>query len=144
MFKMLTSWQIYALLSAFFAGLVAILAKIGIANIPSNTATFIRTVIINIFLIFLISIRGEWVNPTTLNPRNLTFLILSGLATGLSWICYFKALQMGPASMVAPIDKLSLIFAVVLAVLFLGEHLSLLQWSGVVLMTVGALLVGLK
>ena len=141
---MLNNWQIYALGSAVFAGLTAVLAKVGVVGLPSNTATLIRTIVIMMFLIPLVIIRREWVNPFTLNTRILVFLVLSGIATGLSWICYFRALQIGPASVVAPIDKLSLFFAVLLAVLFLGERLSLYQWGGVILMSFGALLVAFK
>ena len=141
---MLSDWRIYALGSAIFAGLTAVLAKVGVSGLPSNTATLIRTIVIIMFLVVLVSLRGEWVNPFTLNSRTLIFLILSAIATGLSWICYFRALQMGPASVVAPIDKLSLFFAVLLAVLFLGERLSLYQWGGVTLMSFGALLVAFK
>jgi len=141
---MLNEWQIYALGSAFFAGLTAILAKIGVSSIPSNMATLIRTIVIIIFLIFLVIIRREWINPATLNIKSLIFLLLSGIATGLSWICYFRALQMGPASIVAPLDKLSLLFTVLLSVLFLGEHLGFLQWVGVALMSGGILLIIMK
>lgn len=141
---MLNEWQIYALGSAFFAGLTAILAKTGIANIPSNMATLIRTAVIITFLIFLVLVRREWVNPASLNSKNLLFLILSGIATGLSWICYFRALQMGPASIVAPLDKLSLLFTVVLSALILGERLGLYQWAGVLLMTCGIFLIIFK
>jgi len=141
---MLSNWQIYALGSAVFAGLTAVLAKVGVAGLPSNTATLIRTIVIIMFLIALVIIRREWVNPFTLNKKILIFLILSGIATGLSWICYFRALQIGPASIVAPIDKLSLPFAVLLSVLFLGERLSLYQWGGAILMSLGALLMILK
>ena len=141
---MLNNWQIYALGSAVFAGLTAVLAKVGVVGLPSNTATLIRTIVIMMFLIPLVLIRREWVNPFTLNSRVLIFLILSGIATGFSWICYFRALQLGPASVVAPIDKLSLLFAVVLAILFLGERLSLYQWGGVIFMSFGALLIAFK
>ena len=141
---MLNNWQIYALGSAVFAGLTAVLAKEGVVGLPSNAATLIRTVVIMMFLIPLVIIRREWINPFTLNMRILIFLVLSGIATGLSWICYFRALQIGPASAVAPIDKLSLLFAVVLAVVFLGERLSLYQWGGVILMSSGALLIAFK
>ena len=141
---MLSDWRIYALGSAVFAGLTAVLAKVGVAGLPSNAATLIRTVVIFVFLIALVLIRSEWVNPFRLSSRTLIFLILSGITTGLSWICYFRALQIGPASTVAPIDKLSLVFGVVLAVLFLGERLNLLQWGGVILMGFGALLVASK
>lgn len=142
--RMSSDWWIYALGSAVFAGLTAVLAKVGVSGFPSNTATLIRTIVIILFLVFLVSLRGEWVNPFSFNSRSLLFLVLSGIATGLSWICYFRALQIAPASVVAPIDKLSLVFGVLLAVLFLGERLSLLQWGGVLLMSVGALLVAFK
>ncbi|MCX5667319.1 MAG: EamA family transporter, partial [Candidatus Omnitrophica bacterium] len=137
-------WLIYALGSAVFAGLTAVLAKVGVAGLPSNTATLIRTVVITIFLIPLVIIRREWINPFTLNSKSLIFLILSGIATGLSWICYFRALQIGSASVVAPVDKLSLLFAVVLAVVFLGERLSIYQWGGVMLMSFGVLMIAFK
>jgi len=137
-------WRAYALGSAVFAGLTTILAKVGIEGIPSNTATLIRTVVVILFLIGLVILRGEWVNPFSLNSRILLFLILSALATGLSWICYFRALQIGPASLVSPIDKLSLLFAVVFAVIFLHERLGLWQWLGAVLMGLGAMLMALK
>ena len=138
--KIFDQWQTYALASAFFAGLVAVLAKIGVANIPSNAATLIRTAVITIFLVVLVSLRQEWTNPLLLDKKSLIFLVLSGLATGLSWLCYFRALQIGPVSGVAALDKLSLIFAVVMATLFLNEHLGWQQWGGVLLMTCGALL----
>ena len=141
---MLNQWQMYAFASAFFAGLVAILAKLGVANIPSNTATLIRTIVITVFLVILITLRKEWISPTLLDKKSLIFLILSGIATGFSWICYFRALQMGSASGVVSVDKLSLIFTVLLAAMFLGEHLTWTQWGGVILMTGGALLVILK
>ena len=137
-------WQIYALGSAFFAGLTAILAKIGVAGISSNVATFIRTIIVCLFLGLWIAARAEWVNPFTLNSKSLIVLILSGLTTGLSWLLYFRALQMGDASLVVSIDKLSLPFAVILAVIFLGEHLGVRQWFGVALMVTGSLLVAFK
>ena len=141
---MLNDWKIYAIASAFFAGLTAILAKIGVKDISSNLATLIRTVIILLFLIGFVWFRHEWQNPFTLSKKSLIFLAFSGLATGLSWLCYFRALAMGPASLVAPLDKLSLIFAVILSVLFLGERLTLIQWSGAFLMAVGALMIAFK
>ena len=141
---MFNDWQAYALASAFFAGSVVVLAKIGVANIPSNVATLIRTVVIALFLVVLVSLRKEWINPLLLDRKSCIFLVLSGIATGLSWICYFRALQMGPASGVLSLDKLSSIFAVSLAALFLGEHLGWQQWGGVILMTCGAFLIVLK
>ena len=141
---MQNNWQIYALGSAFFAGLTAILAKLGVAGISSNVATFIRTLIVCVFLGLWIAARAEWVNPFMLNSKNLTLLILSGLATGLSWLLYFRALQLGDASLVISIDKLSLPFTVILAVFFLGEQLGIRQWLGVALMVMGSLLVAFK
>ena len=128
---MFQHWRTYAFMSALFAGLTAIFAKIGVKNMPSNYATLLRTFIIIIFLALLVEARREWINPLSLDRRSLIFLLLSGIATGLSWLCYFRALQTGPASLVAPIDKLSLVFVVVLSVVFLGERLGPTQWAGV-------------
>ncbi len=139
----MNDWQLYALASAFFAGLTAIFSKVGVTGISSNLATFIRTVTIILFLIIFLTIRREWSAFST-SGRSLFFLILSGLTTGFSWLCYFRALQTGPASGVAPLDKLSLVFAVVLAVLFLGEQLNGIKWLGVILMGSGALLIAIQ
>jgi len=138
------NWKIFAVGSAFFAGLTAVLAKIGVRNISSNLATLIRTVVIIIFLGLVIGFRGEWKNPFLIDRRSLIFLVLSGITTGLSWLFYFRALQSGPASLVAPIDKLSLVFAVVLSLLFLGERLGIYQWLGICLITSGVLIIILK
>ena len=138
------NWKLFALGSALFAGLTAVLSKIGVEDIPSNLATLLRTFVILLFLIGLVLVRQEWRNPGELSSRTLLFLVLSGLATGLSWICYYRALQIAPASLVSPLDKLSLVFAVILAVLFLGERLTLIQWVGTALMTSGAILLILK
>ena len=138
------AWKLFALGSAFFAGLTAILAKIGVAQVPSNLATLVRTLVILLFLSILVAVRGEWHNPLSLPPKSLLFLGLSGIATGLSWICYYRALQLGPASLVAPIDKLSLVVAIVLAVLVLGERLTLWQWVGSGLIAAGVVLTTLK
>jgi transporter family protein len=118
------SWQVYAFGSAFFAGLTAILAKIGVAQINSNLATLIRTGVILVMTTLIVSWRSEWEPWNKLSGRAVTFLCLSGIATGLSWLCYYQALQRGPASLVAPIDKLSVAFVIVLAFLFLGEPLT--------------------
>ena len=141
---MLQHWKLYAFMSALFAGLTAIFAKLGVKNIPSNYATLFRTAVIIIFLALLVEARREWINPLSLDRRSLIFLLLSGIATGLSWLCYFRALQTGPASLVAPVDKLSLVFVVALSVVFLGERLGPVQWTGVFLMTSGAVLIALK
>jgi len=138
----MSDWKLFAIGSAFFAGLTAILAKIGVKNIPTNLATLIRTVVILGFITFIVSVRREWKGP--LDRTGLIFLVLSGLATGLSWLCYFRALQSGPASLVAPIDKLSLVFAVGLSLLFLGERLSVYQWVGIGFITLGTFIVILK
>jgi transporter family protein len=118
------TWQLFALGSALFASLTAIFGKIGVAQINSNLATLIRTVVILIVTALIITFRGEWEPLDKLSGRSVLFLALSGIATGLSWLCYYRALQIGPASMVAPVDKLSVVFVIVLAALFLGEALT--------------------
>ncbi|MFH1092995.1 MAG: EamA family transporter [Candidatus Omnitrophota bacterium] len=138
------NWKIFALGSAFFAGLTAVLAKIGVKNVTSNLATLIRTIVIIVFLGVLIGLRHEWRNPFSIDRHSLIFLALSGITTGLSWLCYFRALQAGPASLVAPIDKLSLVFVVVLSLLFLGERVGVYQWLGICLMTAGAVIIIFK
>jgi transporter family protein len=134
------SWQVYALLSAVAAGATAVLAKVGVEGVPSNLATAIRTVVILVFAWAIVLARGEQQALASVSPRALLFLVLSGCATGLSWLAYFKALQMGPASRVAPIDKLSLAVTLALASLVLGEPITLRVGAGVALMIVGALL----
>ena len=138
----MAAWMVCAFGSAVFAGLTAVLAKIGVDGVPSNLATFIRTVVILVFVALLISARREWGASGRLSQRSVIFLVLSGVTTGLSWLCYYRALQGGPASLVAPIDKLSLVIAVGLAVSVLGERLTAWQWLGASLMTLGALLLG--
>lgn len=135
----MVDWRIYALGSAIFAALTAILAKVGVINVDSNLATFVRTVVILALCSLAVTIRGGWAWETV-SPRSLRMLTLSGVATGLSWLCYFKALQAGPASRVAPIDKLSVVFVVLLAALFLREPLTLKVGIGAVLITAGAVL----
>jgi transporter family protein len=134
------SWQVYALLSAVAAGATAVLAKVGVEGVPSNLATAIRTVVILVFAWAIVLARGEQQALASVSPRALLFLVLSGCATGLSWLAYFKALQIGPASRVAPIDKLSLAVTLALASLVLGEPITLRVGAGVALMIVGALL----
>jgi transporter family protein len=136
-------WKAYAGLAAFFAALTAIFGKLGVAEINSNLATFLRTVVVLAVSALLVSARGEWENPARLSPRACLFLILSGIATGLSWLCYYRALQTGPASRVAPIDKLSVVIVVIVAVLFLGEPLTWTVGVGAVLILAGAILVAL-
>ncbi len=134
-------WRLLALGSAFFAGTTALLGKIGVRDIPSNLATLIRTAAIFPFLILIVSVRGEWGGVRSMSAHTILFLTLSGIATGLSWMCYYRALQLGPASLISPIDKLSMVVAIALSITFLGERLSSMQWVGVALMLVGAVLV---
>lgn len=117
-------WEFWALGSAFFAGLTALLGKIGVAGINSNLATLIRTVVILVVATALVALRDEWQRPAAIATRTWLFLILSGVATGLSWLCYYRALQLGPVSRVAPVDKLSVAFAIALGVMILGETLT--------------------
>src|SRR5271167_4899947 len=123
------NWLHWALLSALFAGLTAVLAKAGVKGIDSNPATAIRTVVILVFAWSIAFFRG-FNSLSKATSRTWLFLILSGLATGASWLCYFRALQLGEASKVAPVDKLSVVIAMILAVLFLGERLTWRQWAG--------------
>jgi transporter family protein len=119
-----SSWVLFALGSAFFAGLTALFGKIGVAGINSNLATFIRTLVILAVTAAILSLRDEWQPASPIQPKTWLFLVLSGIATGLSWLCYYRALQLGPVSKVAPIDKLSVAFAILLGVLFVGESLT--------------------
>ena len=135
------NWIGYALLSAIFAAATSILAKIGIKDVNSNLATAIRTVVIFVFAWGIVFIQGSQKTIPTISRFSLIFLILSGIATGLSWIFYFKALQMGDASKVVPIDKLSLVFTVILAAMILKESLSVKAIVGVILMVAGSVLV---
>jgi transporter family protein len=130
-------WWIYALLSAFFASLTAIFAKIGVTNVNANLATAIRTVVILVVAWGIVLARGEAKGLNTLSKHNVLFLVISGIATGLSWICYFKALQMGKVSQVAPVDKLSVALTIVLSVVFLGEALTLKTALGALLIVAG-------
>jgi transporter family protein len=135
------SWLLFALGSAFFAALTALFGKLGVAGINSNLATFIRTIVILLVTAGILSLRNEWNRPTGLPTSSWVFLVLSGIATGLSWLCYYRALQLGPVSKVAPIDKLSVAIAIVLGVLLLGEQVS---WSLVIgggLIVAGAIVI---
>ena len=140
----LASWQFWALSSALFASLTAIFAKIGIENVNSDFATFIRTIVILFAAGAMVLITNHWQSPATVSARSWTFLILSGLATGFSWISYFRALKLGQAAQVAPIDKLSVVLVAIIAATFLGEKLSPVNWIGVALIGVGAVLVALQ
>jgi transporter family protein len=134
-------WVAWALLSAFFAALTAIFAKVGVANINSDLATFIRTIVIAVVLCAILLARGLFQPLDTISPRTYLFLALSGLATGASWLCYFRALQIGEAALVAPIDKLSVVLVAVFGVIFLREQLTSVNWIGIAMIAAGAILV---
>ena len=138
------SWQLWAFLSAVFAALTAIFAKIGVENIGSDLATFIRTVVVLISFLVLLLATGQFATSGPISPRTWTFLILSGLGTGASWLCYFRALKLGPASMVAPIDKLSVVLVAFFAFAFLGERPSATGWVGIGLIAAGAVIIAIK
>jgi bacterial/archaeal transporter family protein len=142
--NLLLSWVFWALLSAGFAALTAIFAKAGIENVNSDFATFIRTVVILLVAGMIVYASGNWQGPSSVSAKTWLFLILSGAATGASWICYFRALKLGDAARVAPVDKLSVVFVSVFAVLFLGERLALPNWLGVILIACGAVLVAYR
>ncbi len=131
-------WETFALLSAFFAGLTAFLGKMGVMNINSNLATLIRTIVVLVMTGLIVGLRHQWQWPQGSAAKAWIFLVLSGIATGLSWLCYYRALSLGPVSKVAAIDKLSVAFAIVLGVLFLGENLTWQTMVGAVLIVLGA------
>jgi transporter family protein len=138
---LLASWAFWAVLAAVFAALTAIFAKVGVENVGSDFATFVRTVVILAAIALILTVTGTWQRLDSVSARSLTFLVLSGLATGASWICYFRALKLGDAARVAPIDKLSVVLVAIFGVVFLGENLALANWFGVGLIAVGAFLV---
>ena len=137
------SWQLWAFLSAVFAALTAIFAKVGVEGINSDLATLIRTVIVLMALALILFATGQLSHPGPISSKSWLFLLLSGLGTGASWLCYFRALKLGPATLVAPIDKLSVVLVALFGMLFLGERLTALNWLGVVLVAAGAILVAL-
>ena len=137
-------WFMWAILSACFAALTAIFAKVGLRQVDSDLATLIRTVIIVFVLSLMVWGLGKWQNPLLLSGKTWLFLTLSALATGASWLCYFRALQLGQASQVAPIDKFSVVLVTLFAVLFLGERPSLQEYLGIVLIALGVLTIALK
>jgi transporter family protein len=139
-----SSWFIWALLSAVFAALTAIFAKIGLAGVNSDMATLIRTVVIFGLLGAFVFATGKWMDPFELSVKTWLFLVLSGLATGASWTCYFRALKVGDASKVAPVDKLSLLLVVLIAVVFLGERPSAQEWAGILMVGVGVMVLAFK
>ena len=139
----LSSWQLWAVASAAFAALTAIFAKIGVADLNADLATFIRTLVVVAALALILFATDQFQAPGTISSRSYLFLVLSGLGTGASWLCYFRALKLGNASQVAPVDKLSVVLVAIFGVVFLGEKLSTLHWSGVALIAIGAVLLAI-
>ena len=139
-----SQWFVWAMLSAVFAALTTIFAKLGLAGIESDFATLVRTAVILVLLAVLVLATGKWTNPLTLSPRTLGFLFLSALATGASWVCYFRALQMGDAALVASVDKSSLVLVAIFAVSFLGERPGIRGWTGIALVAAGIIVLGLR
>ena len=137
-------WLPWALGSAVFAALTAIFAKIGLEGIDSDFATLVRTFVIVGVLGAFVAATGKWRNPFALPSRSLAFLVLSAFATGASWVCYFRALKVGEAAKVAPVDKLSVVLVAIFATAFLGEELSALNWAGIALVALGAILVAAR
>ena len=137
-------WIFWAMLSAIFAAFTAIFAKIGIQGVDSDLATLVRTAIIIVVLSLFVWLTGKWSNPFALPSKTWVFLSLSGLATGASWVCYFRALQIGDASKVAPVDKFSIVLVVIFAFAFLGERPSLREWFGIALVAAGVILLAFK
>ncbi|PZQ88725.1 MAG: transporter [Leifsonia xyli] len=144
MSTLLASWTTWALLAAVFAALTAIFAKIGVEGVNSDFATFIRTLVVVGALGALLAATRQWQPLNSISGRTYAFLVLSGLATGASWLCYFRALQLGDAARVAPIDKLSVVLVAIFGATLLGEKLSLVNWIGVALISAGAMLVAFK
>jgi transporter family protein len=139
---LLNDWRLFAIGSAIFASLTAITAKVGVSNLPSNLATLFRTVVIVLFLVGIVAWRNEW-QFSAVDKRSALFLIVSGLCTGASWLCYFHALKLGPASQVAPVDKLSVGLTMILAFAMLGEKFTLKVVLGGILVTTGSFLIAL-
>jgi len=142
--SLFSSWQLWAVLSAAFAALTAIFAKVGVENVGSDFATFIRTIVILCAAGAILVLTGQWQPLGSVSARSYVFLVLSGLATGFSWLCYFRALKLGDAARVAPIDKLSVVLVAIFGALFLREKLAAQNWLGVALIALGAILVAFK
>jgi transporter family protein len=138
------SWQLWAFLSAIFAALTAIFAKVGVEGINSDLATLIRTAIVLVTLALILFMSGQFSHPGPISAKSWLFLFLSALGTGASWLCYFRALKLGPATLVAPIDKLSVVLVAIFGVAFLGERPSWNGWLGIALIATGAVLIVIK
>lgn len=137
-------WQVWALASATFAALTAVFGKLGVENLNSDFATLIRTGFILVILAFMVLATGQYQSLASVPARSYLFLLLSGLATGASWVCYYRALKLGDASRVAPLDKLSVVLVAVFGLLFLGERLSAKNWTGIAMIAAGAVLVAAR
>ncbi|HLJ71208.1 MAG TPA: EamA family transporter [Roseiarcus sp.] len=140
----LSLWQFWAVLSAVFAALTAIFGKVGVEKVGADLATFIRTIVILVFAALIVTASGQWRDAGAISSRSAVFLVMSGLATGASWLCYYRALQIGDAARVAPIDKLSVVLVALFGVAFLGERLAAPNWLGVALIAAGAILVAYR
>ena len=140
----INDWFFWAILSAVFAALTAIFAKIGLQGVDSDFATLIRTFVIIFVLALFVYLAGKWSNPFALSQKTWIFLTLSGLATGASWVCYFRALKIGEASKVAPVDKLSLVLVAIFAFWFLDERPSIREWAGIMMVAAGVLVLAFK
>lgn len=138
------SWFVWALMSAGFAALATIAAKVGMRGIDSDFATLIRTALITVLLTVFVIATKKWANPLAIPPKTWTFLVISATATGASWVCYFRALQLGDASKVAPVDKFSLVLVAIFAVVLLGERPSIRDWTGIGFVAAGVLLLAIK
>jgi bacterial/archaeal transporter family protein len=139
-----SSWQLWAMLSALFAALTAIFAKVGVEGLNSDLATLIRTAIVLVTLAMVLFATGQFASPGPISTKSWIFLTLSALGTGASWLCYFRALKLGPATLVAPIDKLSVVLVALFGVVFLGERPSPQGWIGIALIACGAVLIAIK
>jgi transporter family protein len=139
-----SNWFFWAILSATFGALTAIFAKVGLENVDSDLATLVRTTVIIVVLAAFVSLTGKWKNPFDLSSRTWLFLTLSGLATGASWVCYFRALKIGEASKVAPVDKLSVVLVAVFAIAFLNERPSVREWIAILMIGAGVLVLALQ
>ena len=139
-----SSWIFWAVLSAIFAALTTIFAKVGIQGVDSDLATLIRTAIVLLLLTLFVHFTGKWANPFNLSKYNWLFLFLSGLATGASWVCFYRALQIGEASKVLVVDKFSIVFVAILAFVFLGEKPVTKDWLGITLVVCGLMVIAFK
>ena len=139
-----SSWIFWAVLSAIFAALTTIFAKVGIQGIDSDLATLIRTAIVLLLLTLFVHFTGKWANPFNLSKYNWLFLFFSGLATGASWVCFYRALQIGEASKVLVVDKFSIVFVAILAFVFLGEKPLTKDWLGIALVACGLMVIAFK